>query len=191
MEKILKAPVLFVNACVRKESRTRRLAEKLLEKIGKPYEEILLHENLFLVADEEYFKLRDRLIAEEKFEDPIFDFARMFQEAETIVIAAPFWDLSFPAALKVFVERINVVGVTFKYSSDGTPHGLCNAKKIYYVTTAGGDYMPEEYGFGYIKALAHNFYEIPEVKLIKATGLDIVGADVEKIMKEAEESIEL
>ena len=191
MEKILKAPVLFVNACVRKESRTKRLAEKLLEKIGKPYEEILLHETMFLVADEEYFKLRDRLIAQEKFEDPIFDHARMFQEAETIVIAAPFWDLSFPAALKVFVEHINVVGVTFKYSADGTPKGLCNAKKIYYVTTAGGNYMPEDFGFGYIKALAQDFYEIPEVKLIKATGLDIEGADVEKIMKEAEDSIEL
>ena len=46
-------------------------------------------------------------------------------------------------------------------------------------------YVPEEYGFGYVKALAQNFYGIPNVKLIKAVGLDIEGADVEKIMAEA------
>lgn len=33
-----------------------------------------------------------------------------------------------------------------------------------------------------IKALAQNFYGISDVELIKATGLDIVGADVEGII---------
>jgi hypothetical protein len=33
--------------------------------------------------------------------------------------------------------------------------------------TAGGQYVPEEYGFGYVKALAQIFYGIDEVKLIK------------------------
>ena len=35
-------PILYVNACVRKESRTRTLAEKLLSKLDKPFEEIRL-----------------------------------------------------------------------------------------------------------------------------------------------------
>ena len=35
-------PILFVNACVRKESRTRQLAEKLLAKLGGDYEEVRL-----------------------------------------------------------------------------------------------------------------------------------------------------
>ena len=48
--------------------------------------------------------------------------------------------------------------------------------------------MPEEYGFGYIKALAQNFYGISDVRLIKAVGLDLDGADVEAIMRSAEES---
>jgi FMN-dependent NADH-azoreductase len=51
--------------------------------------------------------------------------------------------------------------------------------------TAGGQYVPEEYGFGYVKALAQNFYGIDEVKLIKAVGLDIDGADTERIMRES------
>lgn len=38
----MEKPVLFVNACVRNESRTKRLAEQLLVKLDKPYEEIRL-----------------------------------------------------------------------------------------------------------------------------------------------------
>ena len=49
--------------------------------------------------------------------------------------------------------------------------------------TAGGAYCPEEYGFGYIKALAEGFYGIEKVSLIKAVGLDIIGADVEGILQ--------
>ena len=42
--------------------------------------------------------------------------------------------------------------------------------------------VPETFGFGYIKALAENFYGISDVELIQASGLDIVGADVSAIM---------
>lgn len=66
----------------------------------------------------------------------------------------------------------------------------CRAKKLYYVTTAGGDFFPEEYGFGYVRALAQNFYGIETVELIKAVGLDIEGAPVEEILRECEEEIE-
>ena len=99
------------------------------------------------------------------------------------------YDLSFPASLKQYLEQINVVGITFRYSEAGIPVPLCNAKKLYYVTTAGGNYVPDEFGFGYVKALAEGYYGIKDVELIKAVGLDIVGADVERIMKEAEERI--
>ena len=39
---------------------------------------------------------------------------------------------------------------------------------------------------GYVKALSQNFYGIQDVELIKAVGLDIIGADVNKIIGEAE-----
>lgn len=47
--------------------------------------------------------------------------------------------------------------------------------------------MPEEFGFGYVKALAQNFYGIPDVQMFHAAGLDIYGADPEQIIKEAME----
>ena len=185
----MKRPVLFINACVRKGSRTKILADRLLAKLDQPYEEVYLNDMHFPIVDEEFLKKRDRLIAENAFGDPLFDEARKFAEAETIVIAAPYWDLSFPASLKQYIEQINVLGITFKYTDDGYPAGLCRAKKLFYVTTAGGCYVPEEFGFGYVKALAQNFYGIQDVVKIEAAGLDIYGADVDAIMGAAERSV--
>jgi len=176
---------LFINACVRKNSRTRRLADCLLKKLDEPFTEVRLDGIRFPVTDEDYLDTRDRLIAEEKFSDPAFSRARQFADADRIVIAAPYWDLSFPASLKQYFEHINVRGITFTYTPEGIPKGLCKAKDLYYVTTAGGNYVPEEYGFGYVKALAAGYYGITDVKLIQAAGLDIDGADVDRIMDEA------
>ena len=194
--------ILFVNACVRKESRTKILADRLLAKLKEDtesnpendikntaenvIEELRLEEMSFPAADEAFLQKRDALLAAGKFEDPLFAPARQFASADTIVIAAPYWDLSFPAALKQYIEQVNVVGITFEYTPEGFPRGLCRAKKLYYVMTAGGTYVPEEFGYGYVKALAQNFYGIQDVELIKAVGLDIIGADVNKIIGEAE-----
>ncbi|MBR3423360.1 MAG: NAD(P)H-dependent oxidoreductase [Clostridia bacterium] len=179
--------ILFINACVRKGSRTARLAERFLSKTNKPYEEIRLYDMEFPAVDEDYLTRRDLLISEGKFDDPTFDPARRFAEAEEIVIAAPYWDLSFPSVLKRYLEQINAVGVTFYYTPEGVPTGLCRAKRLTYVTTAGGEFAPDEYGFGYVRALARNFWGIPEVGLISAAGLDIAGADAEEILRRAYE----
>ena len=176
--------ILFVDACVRKNSRTKRLAEALLEKLGENVARVSLEDISFGVTDETYLKKRDDLISKGAFEDDMFALARQFAEADAIVIAAPYWDLSFPAMLKQYIEAINVLGITFEYTPEGFPKGLCKANKLYYVMTAGGNYVPEEFGFGYIKALARNFYGIENVELIKATGLDIIGADSETIINE-------
>ena len=181
---------LFVNSCVRKGSRTKRLAGILLGKLGGEIEEINVSDITFPTVDEEFLKKRDGLIASNKWDDPLFKYARQFAEADQIVIAAPYWDLSFPAALKQYFEQINVIGITFEYSPEGTPISKCRAEKLYYVTTAGGTFVPEDYGFGYVKALAQGFYGIQDVRLIKATGLDIYGADVEGIMQDAIASID-
>ncbi|MCR5753415.1 MAG: NAD(P)H-dependent oxidoreductase, partial [Acetatifactor sp.] len=182
-------PLLYVNACVRKESRTETLAKKLLLKLEQPYEEINLKETDLPKVDEDYLNMRDGLVFGGDLKNSVFDLARQFAKAETIVIAAPFWDLSFPAVLKQYLELVNVVGITFKYTENDVVEGLCKAKRLFYVTTAGGNNIPEEYGFGYIKALAQNYYGIQDVRKIEATGLDIYGADVNAIMKSAEDAI--
>ena len=174
--------ILFVNACVRKKSRTKRLADRLLAQKDQPVEEIRLAEIQFPVVDEIFLEKRDRLIREGNFDDPFFALANQFAHADEIVIAAPFWDLSFPAVLKQYFEQINVLGITFCYTPQGIPQGLCKAGKLTYVTTAGGDFFPTEYGYGYIEALARNFYGIGSVELIQATGLDIAGRNPDAIL---------
>ncbi len=185
----MNSPILYVNACVRKESRTRTLAEKLLSRLDEPFEEIRLEDISFPIITEEYLNMRDRLISDGDYQNPVFDLARQFAEAETIVIAAPYWDLSFPAMLKQYLEQINVVKITFRYSEDGVPVGLCRAERLFYVTTAGGYFVPEEYGFGYVRALAQNYYGIQDVRKIEALGLDIDGANVDAIMAAATDQL--
>lgn len=182
--------VLYVNACVRKDSRTAKLAKKLLTRIDKPYTEIILEDIQFPVVSEAFLNKRDRLISAGDLREPMFDLARQFSAAETIVIAAPYWDMSFPAMLKQYLEQVNVVGITFNYSEDGVPVGLCRANSLFYVTTAGGCYAPDIYGFGYVRELARNYYGIQDVQKIEAVGLDIDGADTEKIMRDAETTVE-
>ena len=182
--------ILFINACVRKESRTKQLADYLLGKLDGPVTEIRLEEIAFPAVDEAFLARRDALAAEGAYDDAIFALAKQFAAADQIVIAAPYWDLSFPAALKQYLEQITVVGVTFTYSPEGFPVGLCKARKLYYVSTAGGDCVPDEYGFGYVKALAQGFYGIQEVEQFQAAGLDIIGADVAGILAACEEEMD-
>ena len=84
----------------------------------------------------------------------MFHLARQFRDAEEILIAAPFWDLSFPALLKVYLEQVSVSGLTFGYEKDGRCSGYCKAKRLLYFSTCGGYVGERHLGFEYIKALA-------------------------------------
>ncbi len=113
----------------------------------------------------------------------MFDYAKQFANADTIIIAAPYWDLSCPAMLKIYIENIYVTGIVSAYDENGMPVGLCKAKELTYVTTAGGPYDPT-YSYGYIESLAKNFFGIPETHLVKAEMLDIIGNNAEEILKQ-------
>ena len=176
--------ILFINTCVRPESRTLRLAKKVLENIRNCGEIIEVRPNN-KPLDNSTLEYRTQLISKSNYEDPIFDDAKIFARADKIVIAAPYWDLSFPASLKNYIEAINITGLTFGYTNEGRPYGLCKAQELIYVTTAGGFITSGAYGYGYIKELAGTFYGIPEISCIKAEGLDIIGADVEDILSRA------
>ena len=91
--------VLFVNACLRgDESRTLTLCREYLEGI-----EDVKEVNLSELRLEPYYgdsaAYRAQLEAKGLFDDPMFDIGKDFAEADEIVIGAPYWDLSFPAAL--------------------------------------------------------------------------------------------
>ena len=179
--------ILFINACVRPFSRTLELAKHVLSKLSGRVQEVKLYNEQLLSLDLEQIELRDKSTKTKDFSNPVFDLAKQFANVDTIVIAAPYWDLSFPAVVKSYFENITVNGLTFAYGENGIPKGLCKAKRLIYVTTSGGPIM-HNFGFDYVSALAKNFYGINDVQLVKAEGLDIYGADVSDIMQTVKNS---
>ena len=173
--------ILYVNSCVRGASRTDRIAKELLRRMGGAYEEVRLPDEGLQPLSEVTLSRRTALIERGAYDDPMFRYAKQFASADTIVISAPFWDLSFPALLKIYVENIYITGIVSEYDDTGHPHGLCRAKELIYVTTAGGP-LVTDYGYEYLKTLATDYFGIETVSLVKAEMLDIVGADVEGIL---------
>ena len=181
--------VLYINSCTRKDSRTKILADYLVNKIRGNVKEIVLSEEKIVPIDNSILQKRDKLISESNFNDEMFSYAKDFAASDVIVVAAPYWDLSFPSILKVFFEQINVLKLVFDYSDKGEIVSLCKAKKLYYVTTKGG-YGPDDFGFKYIEALSKTFYGIKDIVLIKAEGLDIYNNNVEAILADAKKYID-
>lgn len=183
--------ILYVNACVRDKSRTNELAQYFINKLNTKIDEINLNKENILPLSKEHLELREFFIKNNDYSHQIFDYAKQFANADIILIAAPYWDLSFPAILKTYIEHINVSGITFCYSEKGYPKSLCKAKKLIYITTAGGIIVSNDYGFGYIKSLAENFYNIKNINYIKAEGLDIYDSNVQKILEKSKKEIDV
>lgn len=176
--------VLFVNACIRGESsRTLKLCREYLASKDSVVELDLDAMGLSPFSKDMVEK-RTALQEALDWDDPIFDLAHQFASAEEIVLGAPFWDLSFPSALKVFIEHVSVCEITFHYTEQGTYEGLCKAKHLTYIMSSGGFVEGENFGYEYICGIAKMF-GIPEVRFIAAEGLDIEGMDIEAQMNKA------
>ena len=136
--------------------------------------------------DPEVLAERDALWSAGKLEQPMFEPAWQFAAADKLVIAAPFWDMSFPAILKIYLERISVTDLTFGYSEEGAMVGLCRASKLLYITTRGGNYAgtPMETATPVLKALC-TMYGIPEFQCLDAEGLDDIRNDKEALLADA------
>lgn len=182
--------VLFVNGCPRPHSRTLELAHAVLGKMQKQTEEVRLYEDGPSHLTWESLQERDRCAAAKDFSHPMFRWAKQFAEADEIVIAAPYWDLMFPAVVRSYLEAVTVSGLTFAYDENGIPRGLCKARRLIYVMTAGGPVF-RNFGFDYVDAMARSFFGIPETVCIKAEGLDIYGADPSAILEAAKREIDL
>ena len=181
--------VLLISACARPDSRTYALAKKAASRINAGYNVIHLYNENLQPLDYYNLSKRDGFIQQNDFSDDMFRFAREFAEAEEIVIAAPYWDLSFPSILKCYFEVICVNGLTFRYGENGQVIPLCKCKRLIYVTTAGGYIGENNYGYEYVKAVCNNLLGIENTTCISAEGLDIIGNNVEEILTNAENNI--
>lgn len=189
--------ILVVDCCIRKEkSATRKLLESYLaarfgkvgggesgRTAGADVPEIervyLTEENLLplTVADVEH---RQSLLDAGKLDDPMFRYAKQFSTADEILIAAPYWDWSFPSLLKVYMEHVSVSGITFVYHGP-SPTGLCKAKRILYFCTCGGFTEGPHEGVAYIRCIGKAF-GINEVLEYTIEGLDIDPAKRDEVL---------
>ena len=174
--------ILYIDCAFREGSRTKELAEYYMAGKSGSVQKVDLGKLKIEPLLEESLKKYNKAVGAHEFSDSMFDIAKQFAEADEIVIAAPFWNYSIPAALHTYLEMVCSQGVTFDIGSDGIYFSLCKAKKLTFITTSGG-FIPEaDSAFSYIKSLCDVFWNIRDVHYYKAEGLDIIGNDVSGIM---------
>lgn len=171
--------VLFVNSCVRKnDSRTNKLANEFIKKLYNKNPNIKLNEITLMDEDlkpllYDDIKKRDELIFKNSFDDNMFKYANQFKNNDLIIIATPFWDLSFPSLLKVYIEKLCVNNLTFKYEESGQV-GLCSVSKFVLIATSGGDIIDNK--LDYLSDII-DFLSANKVKKYYSflTGLDMIN----------------
>lgn len=184
--------LLFVNGCISQrgeESRTLVLARTFLDawQARHPEAEVETVEPEALLALKpfapEMLNDRDALAGIRCFDAPVYDLARQFRAADRVVVAAPFWDLSFPAALRTYIEYISANGLTYHYESDGC-HGDCRASQLVYLTTGGDVEREDSLGMLYWRQLCAMF-GIGRFEYVFGGGLDLDPAKTEELVRSA------
>ncbi len=169
--------LLYIDACIRNdESRTKKIATPIVEALKEKYDvdTLSLNELDLVVVKEDLIKKRNN----GEIAPQVMSWAEMVRDADRIVIAAPFWDMSIPAALKVFFELCSIFDVTFK-SDDKTCYGNCKAEKMLFITTRGmdiatGDML--EQATPYLKALSW-LWGIGPLQVVAAQNMDYVSEE--------------
>jgi FMN-dependent NADH-azoreductase len=181
--------LLYVNACLRPpgDSRTARLAQVYLDAYrqahqGYRVEELNLREMALLPVTPEEAAQKDRFVEHGELGHPSLRLARQFAAAEDILVAAPCWNLTFPAQLKIYFDYICVIGVTFRYTEQGQ-QGLCRAKRLRYLTTMGDPRCGLDVWDAYLQGLCH-MLGIGAYEALCVPGLDGPQVDVVALMED-------
>ena len=178
--------LLYIDACIRDdESRTKRIAEPIVKALEKKYDV-----QRFVLNDMDLEIVQRNLIRRRlngMIDATVMSWAETVRDADRIVIAAPFWDMSIPAALKNFIELCSILDVTFK-TNDKTCYGNCKAEKLLFITTRGMDIPTgdvREQATSYLKALSW-LWGIGPMQVVAAQNMDYASAnEIEEKIKEA------
>lgn len=170
--------LVYIDACIRdKDSRTKKVATPIINELKKKYDV-----KTFCINELKLDIVQNELINKRLSGDIpeyVMEWATTIQNADRVVIAAPFWDMSIPSSLKVFIELCSILNVTFK-SDDKTCYGNCKSEKLLYITTRGMDISTNDeldQGTSYLKALSF-LWGLGEVFVISCQNMDYVS-DIE------------
>ena len=180
--------IILINANIRKEdSRTLKLTNLVLDnfKDKVEIEEINLSEldlKPHTNFDNPYLKIEDRF----------FDYSRKLANSDGIIISTPFWDMSFPSLLKVFLEKLSISDIMFK--DDGTTCvGIAKCPFMFYLTTRGmniEDGSKLDQASPYLEALCE-LWGIKDFDFIGVSNCDYLSSEEvdRKIVKASKEGI--
>jgi FMN-dependent NADH-azoreductase len=101
-----------------------------------------------------------------------------FLDADIYVVTTPMWNFGIPYALKYYIDAIVQPGYLFRYNEIGVPIGMVTGKKMFVVTSRGGDYSPNSYLSHldfvepYLRSI-FNLVGITDITFINAQPMDI------------------
>lgn len=132
-------------------SRTLRIADALIKKIRKQFPSAAI-DTLDVFAEKlpemnitrvkgKYMLMSGQELSGDAvaaWEEIKAHIAR-FLAADIIVISTPMWNFGIPYRLKHYIDVVWQPGFMFKYTENG-PVGLAAGRKVFVVSTRGGDY---------------------------------------------------
>ena len=185
-----------IDSSARKEgSSSRALANKLLNKIKNPEDEIIyrdLNDEMVFVSGltESGMNIaeKDQNENHKKMFELSNQLVKELKESDIIIISAPIYNYGPPATLKAWSDLAARVGETFRFKPNGRREGLLKNKKAYLVITSGGTKLnsKEDFLTPWLKFIL-NFFGIEKVEVISA---DQMALDYEKSIRDAEAQIE-
>lgn len=163
--------LIVVDACMHEGSRTRKIMEPVVAELSKRYsvEKIVLEADSYPVVGKKILEERSSGYVP----SGIVETARKIAMADRLVIAAPFWDMSYPSSLKVFFENMSLFNITFANTGKEFT-GLCRCEKVLYITTRGMNIKTGEaleQATPYIRALSH-LWGLGELTVLAEENMD-------------------
>ncbi len=97
-----------------------------------------------------------------------------FLGADVVVIGAPMYNFTVPTQLKAWLDRLAVIGKTFRYTANG-PVGLAGGRRVI-VASARGSALGEMSLVDHQEAYLRTFFEflgVTELEVVRAEGLGL------------------
>ncbi|MEO0443255.1 MAG: NAD(P)H-dependent oxidoreductase [Pseudomonadota bacterium] len=188
--------VLKIDASARiNGSLSRQITDYLHKSLGTDViERDLAKTSLPLLTESHigaYFTAKDKRSAEQQQLLSISDqLIAELKAVNTLVIGAPIYNFSIPAALKAWIDLVCRAGETFVYTESG-PKGLLNIDTAYIVVTAGGTPVAGDIDFNspYLQQIC-GFMGVKQSHIIDVSGskrdpdtlIDFAKAQVDKLV---------
>lgn len=99
-----------------------------------------------------------------------------FLGADVVVIGAPMYNFSVSSSLKAWLDRVAIVGKTFRYEDGAGPIGMSGGRRVIIASSRGGLYGPGTplAAFDHQEAYLRHFFAflgITDVEVLTAEGV--------------------